>query len=375
MPERQTGELDIHHIDTGRGNCTLIVGPDGTLIMVDAGASLSAAATSSTPKPDASRRPGQWAARYARRYGKAIDVFVATHIHPDHLGDVSDTMPLSADGRYRLSGVSDVAAEIPVRRVIDRDFPDYGDRPPVQAPFTANYLAFLKARQVRGEAVERFHVGSGVQIGLNNPKAYPAFSIRNLAASGRVWTGTGEGVRDILAQRPAGTPADENACSVAFRLTYGRFSYFAGGDLVSDTHDGREPWRDIETPVARLAGRTEVAAANHHGYFDACGPAFVEALDAQVYVIQAWHATHPGQAQLQRMLGAWQGKATADVFATDMLQANKDLNARFLPNMKSMQGHVVVRVAPDGATYRIFVLNSRLEGSPVDGIFGPYRCR
>ncbi|UDF05429.1 ComEC/Rec2 family competence protein [Asticcacaulis sp. AND118] len=375
LSPRATGELDIHHIDTGRGNTTLIVGPDGTLIMIDAGASLSAPATSSAARPDASLRPGQWAGRYARQYGDAVDIFVATHIHPDHIGDASDAMPISADGSYRLSGVSDVAGELPIRRLIDRDFPDYGDRPPPDAPFTRNYLAYLRARRTGGEAVETFEVGSNAQIGLNRSLAFPTFSVRNLAANGRVWSGQGKAVRDYLAGRPTGTPVDENVCSVALKLSYGAFSYFAGGDLIADTHDGRAPWRDIETPVARLAGRTEAAAANHHGYFDACGPAFVEALDAQVYVIQAWHATHPGQAQLQRMLGAWEGRTTADVFATDLLQANRDLNGRFVPQMKSTQGHVVIRVAADGASYRVFVLDSTQLPSPVKAVFGPYRCR
>lgn len=375
LPRRQAGELDIHHIDTGRGNCTLVVGPDGTMIMIDAGASLSAPETSSPPRPDTTLRPGQWAARYARNHGAAIDIFVATHIHPDHIGDVKDTLPLGSGGDYRLTGVSDVAAELPVRRVIDRAFPDYGDRPPLKAPFAANYLAFLKARQARGEVVEAFEVGAQGQIGLNKPEAYPTFAVRNLAANGRVWTGHSTGVRDLLAARPVGSAVDENICSVALRLTYGAFSYFTGGDLISDTLDGRAPWRDLETPVARLAGRTEVAAANHHGYFDACGPAFVEALDAQVYVIQAWHATHPGQAQLQRMQGAWAGKATADVYATDMLQANRDLNARFVPNMKSTRGHVVIRVASDGGSYRVYILDSSTPDAPITAEFGPYISR
>lgn len=375
LPPRAAGEMDIHHIDTGRGNSTLIVAPDGTLIMIDAGASLSAPSTSSAARPDASLRPGQWAGRYARQYGEAIDILVATHIHPDHIGDVSEALPWSSDGTYRLSGVSDVAAELPIRRLIDRAFPDFGDRPPPEAPFTRNYLAYLRARHARGEAVEAFEVGSDQQIRLNRPKAFPTFSVRNLAANGRVWSGQGKPARDYLSERPRGAAVDENTCSVALRLSYGAFSYFAGGDLIADTEDGRAPWRDIETPVARLAGRTEVAAANHHGYFDACGPAFVEALRAQVYVIQAWHATHPGQAQLQRLLGAWEGKATADVFATDLLQANRDLNGRFVPQMRSTQGHVVIRVASDGATYRVFVLDSTRLPSPVKAVFGPYHCR
>jgi hypothetical protein len=35
----QPGFLDTHHINTGRGNSTLMVMPDGTSLLIDAGAS------------------------------------------------------------------------------------------------------------------------------------------------------------------------------------------------------------------------------------------------------------------------------------------------------------------------------------------------
>ena len=37
LPSWQKGYLDIHHISTGRGDCTLMILPDGTTMMVDAG--------------------------------------------------------------------------------------------------------------------------------------------------------------------------------------------------------------------------------------------------------------------------------------------------------------------------------------------------
>src|ERR1700712_2137823 len=61
---RSEGEMDIHQIDTGCGNCTLVVAPDGTTLMIDAGASTILPETSSKPRPDTSRRPGEWQAHY-----------------------------------------------------------------------------------------------------------------------------------------------------------------------------------------------------------------------------------------------------------------------------------------------------------------------
>ena len=77
----------------------------------------------------------------------------------------------------------------------------------------------------------------------------------------------------------------ENMCCVSLRIQYGAFRYYSGGDLTCDTEYGRLPWRDIETPVANSAGPVSVAVANHHGYFDACGPAMVRALRPRVWVL------------------------------------------------------------------------------------------
>ena len=40
LPPWREGNFDIHHIDTGRGNSTLLVLPDGTTLMIDAGTAM-----------------------------------------------------------------------------------------------------------------------------------------------------------------------------------------------------------------------------------------------------------------------------------------------------------------------------------------------
>lgn len=386
LPAWSEGNFDIHHIDTGRGNCALLVFPDGTTMMIDAGAANAPAATTGQAHPDASRRPGEWQARYALAHAPSdhLDYFLTTHLHPDHIGDVTDASPLAHGGIYRLTGISDVDALMPIATVIDRSFPDYGSFPPLSAPYTANYLAYLKARVAAGRIVERAQPGSETQIGLRrNSQRYPAFKARILSANAEVWTGRGSETSALLKNIDAssgGGHGYENLLSVATRFEYGRFSYFAGGDLDCDTHDGREPSLDVETPVVRVAGRTEVASADHHGYFDACGPEFVRALDAQVYVVQAWDIGHPGTAQMQRMVGQWVDGVTPtaqmhDVFVTDLLPANELMNRRFAPALKSRHGHVVVRVDPGGDSYRVYVLDSTRENGNITGAFGPYRCR
>jgi beta-lactamase superfamily II metal-dependent hydrolase len=376
------GNLDIHHVDTGRGNATFVMGPEGTTLLVDCGVSNTSLSETSPSRPNGSRSPGQWVARYALRHARTarrseFDYLVATHIHPDHIGDIPTGARKGGHG-YVPTGLSEVDDLMPAVKVIDRAFPDFGSMPPLDAPFASNYLAWLRSRVARGLAVEAARAGSTSQITWRKAAGLPRLEARVVATSGRVWTGSGEDsalvIRDPAGLSRAELPS-ENQLSIALRIDYGRFSYYTGGDLNFDTHDGRMPWNDVETPVARATGRVEVATANHHGYFDAVGPEFVRSLDAQAYIIQSWHLSHPGPAQLERMLGAWPGQKPRDVFALEMLPVNRAFNSRFVGKLRSTQGHVVVRVAPDGESYRIYVLNSLNEHDEIVGEFGPYRCR
>ncbi len=383
LPEWSTGVLEIHHIDTGRGNATFLLAPDGTTILIDCGATNDPPETSAPPRPDASRSPGEWVARYALRRARAagrttLDYMIATHIHPDHVGDLPRGTELPADGGFVATGLSQVDQLMPAQTVIDRSFPDYGAVPPSRDPYAVNYLAWLAARRRAGKRVERLEIGSARQIRLRSSLEGPAFSVRGLAANGCVWTRAGEESRSLFPGRDSAGINDqptENDCSLALRIEYGRFSYFTGGDLNTDTHDGREPWLDVESPVTKACGRVEVAVADHHAYFDACGAHFVENLDAQAYIIPSWHLTHPGQAQLERLVGAWPHAKHHDVFATEVLPGNRLFNSRWVHEMRSTQGHVVVRVASDGLSYKIFVLDSTVESGPVTLESGPYLCR
>jgi hypothetical protein len=219
---------------------------------------------------------------------------------------------------------------------------------------------------------ERIRVGRADQVTLlRQPGAYSNFSVRNLAANGEVWTGSGNATRRCFPELNLLKPADyptENMCSLALRLSYGKFDYFTGGDLTCDTEDG-EPWRDIETRVAEASGPVEVALADHHAYFDAVGPGFVRALAPRVFVIPSWYVAHPSVLPLRRMLGGGR-----DVFATDVMEANRTVNNQFISKLKSLSGHVVVRVAAGGGEFRVIVCDNSDDSDRVKAQFGPYAC-
>jgi beta-lactamase superfamily II metal-dependent hydrolase len=375
------GGLDIHHIATGRGESTLIIGPEGSSLMIDAGASVGASPPALPPRPDASRRPGEWIGRYARRRldetdGREIDVFLATHLDPDHIGDIDPQAPV-VPGGYRLAGVSDVDAVVPIRRLVDRAFPGYDTPARSSAPFRANYEAFVRVRVAEGRPVERFRAGALNQLRRNGEAAaFPDFSIRNLAVNGDVWSGRGEGTTALfppLTGLPERDIPEENVWSAALRLSYGDFDYFIAGDLTSSTFDGALPWRDVGTAAARAAGPVEVAVTPHHGMFNGASAEMARALAPRVWVVPAWHAVHPSLSILDRLFNPRLYPGPRDVFATGLDASTAAAAPWLMDRLASRSGHVVVRVAP-GGRYRVVVTDNADEMDRVKAVFGPFEA-
>ncbi|HEX7140458.1 MAG TPA: hypothetical protein VF219_21585, partial [Vicinamibacterales bacterium] len=85
LPPWTRGTLDIHQISTGRGNAAFFVFPDGTTMLVDAGAA-GDGIPDTDPRPNATRSPGGWIVRYIERpmvpQPARLDYAVLTHFHP-----------------------------------------------------------------------------------------------------------------------------------------------------------------------------------------------------------------------------------------------------------------------------------------------------
>jgi glyoxylase-like metal-dependent hydrolase (beta-lactamase superfamily II) len=380
LPPWQPGNLDIHHLGTGRGNATFIVLPDGSSMLIDAGASASGPEVSSPARPDASRRPGEWIARYIKRHlppssPLRLDYLLVTHFHPDHVGDAGTEAPLSRHGGYRLSGAMDVAEAIPVGTLLDRGYPDYSYPAPIgnMGPFADNYLRFVESRRKQGLQVERIAVGSGGQITPLHG-ASPAFSVRAIAANGEVWDGK-DGTVHLFPPLDGMPPDDvpnENTCSIALKFSYGPFSYFTAGDLTSYTFDGALPWRDVLGAAARVAGPVDVSTADHHGMFDGLSADVVRRLRPRAWVIPAWHISHPDMLQLERMFSKRLYPGPRDVYANGVMAANQLANHRLLARAKALDGHIVVRVAPGGGSFTVYVTDNRDERDTVLRADGPY---
>ncbi len=377
------GSLEIHHLSTGRGNCTLILCPDGTVMMIDAGAQMPNAdeAKYLVPAyPNGSRRPGEWMARYAKRQmarvgRNEIDHFFLTHFHSDHMGQFRAELPKSSRGDFRLTGLIDVAEAIPVRKLYDRGFPNYNYPAPLNDAMVKNYRAFVTAAPKLGTQVEAFRPGSDTQMTLvRSPKDYPNFEVRNIVANGELWTGKGTETKQmfppVTSLQPKEYPS-ENMCSGGVRIRYGAFDYFHGGDLCDGAPYGVPAWRNIETAAAKVAGPVDVALASHHGYIDSTGPDVVRALRPRAFVIHAWDSAHPTMPALHNMLSEELYPGPRDIYST-ALKDEARIAIKKLDQLKSSLGHVVVKVAPGGASWEVLITSNADESDAVTARFGPY---
>ena len=385
FPEWSQGYLDIHHINTGKGECVFCLLPDGTTLLIDAGATARPKPRVTDQKPDASRTPGQWICRYIEKMlsftsKPSLDYVLLTHFHDDHMGAVTQESKISKTGKYKLSGITQVGDKFPVTKIIDRGSPDYDYPQPLNSPMMINYRDFLAYHQEKSNLlVERFMPGADDQIILvNNPEKYTNFEIRNIAANGEIWTGVGTNTRKHippLNEIPEKDKPSENMCSSALRLSYGAFDYFNGGDITGIPDDGAPNWHDIETPVAKAVGPVDVNELNHHGYLDSENAFFLSALRPRVHIIQAWAPSHPTPRTLRRLLSTRIYPGPRDIFATNIMQANKVVIGSSLEKLKSQQGHIVVRVEPSGASYKIIILDDSAENYTIKSIHGPYVSR
>ena len=377
------GNLEIHQINTGRGNAALLIFPDGTSMLLDAGDGGNPPPRGTVPKPDASRSPGEWIARYIRRMlahdaSPAIDFGYLTHFHGDHMGQPSASSK-TAHG-YKLTGITEVGDLVPIKLMLDRGWPDYNYPAPLNDATVANYRAFLEwQRKNNGMQVERLKPGRNDQIVLRRDSAkYANFEVRNIASNGEVWTGVGSNTRAhhprIADLKPEEYPT-ENMCSMVIRVSYGTFDFYSGGDIPGARRDGAPLWNDMETPVAQSVGPVEVSVLNHHGNRDSQNGFFISSLRPQVFLIPVWSSDHPGHDVLDRMYSERLYPGPRDVFATNMLEANRVVIGPLLDRLKSAQGHIVVRVEPGGETYRVIILDDSAESYVVKAIHGPYQAR
>lgn len=361
------GELDIHCIQTGCGEQTFFILPDGTTMLVDCGDQYRPQYLRHVPrKPSPERLGGEWVSRYVQRLipDRTIDYFVLTHWHSDHCGNPGLRSELTADGRV-LCGITKFAEDFDIRHYFDHQYPrfrTYDCGVSVESlEMVREWIPYMERRC--GMQCHAFEVGAKDQIRqLRGGHGKYAFSIRNLHANCVYWDGK-DGTVDyapeyIRREHSAADQVSENSLSLGFRLEYGRFAAYFGGDI---------DYPDYESRLAAVIGRVDVCKMNHHGCPTSMGADLCRALQARLYLASTWSPNQITDRNLVNMT------------SRELYPGDRYLCPGFLPEVKRLeyggcpfmrdflphQGHTVVKVAEDGASWEFFVLTAEDESMEI----------
>ncbi len=132
----------------------------------------------------------------------------------------------------------------------------------------------------------------------------------------------------------------------------------------------------METPVAAVVGPVSVMTLDHHGNRDTVNGNILRALRPRVIVQQNWLSAQPGEEVVVRLASHEFYPGLREVFATGMAPETRTAIGPVMDQIyRSYSGHIVIRVAPGGSTYDVFILNDADDTRGIIQRFGPYRSR
>jgi competence protein ComEC len=228
--------LDIYWIDAEGGAATLIVTPSGQSLLADTG----------NPGDRDAQRIFDVAAKQAHL--KKIDTVLITHFHSDHVG-----------------GAPALAKLIPIGA-----FVDHGDSMETTNPADAQ----------RWEAYKTASAGHRTSLSVNGAIKMKGIKLDIVSSNGEVLS-TGGTANSLCstAQKKDPDPT-ENARSLGFKLTYGKFTFLDLGDLTWNKE------LELSCPENHL-GHVTLYQATHHGFYNdnSGAPAHVWSLQPQVVIV------------------------------------------------------------------------------------------
>ena len=384
LPAWSEGYLDIHFINSGRGECCFYILPDGTTLLVDAGEiknSYNASSTSTeaavAQRPNTSTRPYMVYAKYIKHfapYGAYIDWCAPSHFHIDHIGSANMATETAAAG-YKKSGLTALYDEIDYKNILDRAYPDYptedGDILAID-DFGEEWAKFVRWGKANSKfTAARFAVGEE-QITLQyNKSKYSNFRIFNICANGRIWQKNDDGssyVKKITLDPANGN----NPSSCGFHLSYGNFDYIACGDLTSG------PQNQVAYYVRDFIGEGHFDAfkCHHHLASNAWGTqmrADNNFFEPRVIVNNSLFSKHcnPELLNTYIMGESWD----KDFFATNLHPKYISANSALVNKFSGYNGHIVIRVKPGGGEYNVYMLDDTNFEYKIKSIHGPYTSK
>ncbi len=274
------GNLEIHHINIGQGDATLIVGPTGQSLLFDAGESYWNSSIDA-------ERVGPYIE--AVLGCKELDYVVITHFHVDHIGYVG------YGGLWNLVEVQGFS----VGQMLHRDYNTYLGRSSGTFDNWRTYLA--------GEGQDKLHPVIAIE-GTSQVNLGDGVTFNILTVDGNGALRPGDFSADPF-------PPSENDYSIGAVIRFGAFDEWIGGDLDGEfTSDYDYAYHDIELSAAAEVGDVDVYRVHHHGSDHSNNVTFVNQIDPEVSIISVGDDNtygHPRQAVMDLL------SATSDVYMTE----------------------------------------------------------
>ena len=382
LPAWREGNLDIHFINSGRGECCFYILPDGTTMIVDAGEVKATFKESDTSedaavkqKPSADVRPYMVDANYIKHFmptgHRSLDYCAPSHFHIDHIGSTGMSTETAAAG-YRKSGLTALYDEVPYLNILDRAYPDYKEdatTPAMDGQLAADWAKFVTWGVKEGKFnAARFTPGKEQIVMLYNRQAYPDFSIFNVCANGYVWSKNSNGTAYLGGSKSgAGNPA-----SCGFHITYGKFDYIACGDLTSN------PQNRVGYYVRDFIGEGHLDAfkCHHHLSANAWGTQMqTMKFNPRVIINQNFYKKQPDAAHVNDLMDDKYSFWVKDFFTTNLHPMYIAEHADAVSKMDGYDGHIVIRVEPNGDSYSVYMLDDTDFVYRVKSIHGPYNSK
>ena len=370
LPAWSNGCLDIHFINSGRGECCFYILPDGTTLIVDAG-ELAEDKGSVAQRPNDDVRPYMTYANYIKHFlpkGKsAIDYCAPSHLHTDHIGCVA-MVTETAEAGYRKSGLLSLFDEVPYKQILDQAYPTYSEdeiTPAIEGQLSQDWAKFVTwGVENKKFTADRFTPGKRQIVLLNKADKYKNFSILNICANGFVWGKSKQG-NDTLRGKKAKTGGNPASCG--FHITYGKFDYIACGDLTSSAQNLlAQYFRDFVG-----SGNLESFKCNHHLAGNSWGSQMVKYnFDPRVVLNHSFAANKPNPDRLAHILTFAEG-----FFATNIHPNIATANKELIDKISGYNGHIVLRVKPGGKSFYVYMLDDSNFEYKVKSIHGPYKSK
>jgi len=308
-----SGNLEIHHINVGQGDATLIVSPTGKTMLIDAGE------TYWNSSIDA-QKVGPYIESVTG--SRNLDYVLITHFHLDHIGYVG------YGGLWNLVETQGFT----VGKMIHRDYNNYFGT--TSGTFD-NWKLYLEGSgqsklnpAVAVEGTSQIDLGGGVVVDIIGSDGNGALIAGNFSTDPN--------------------PPSENDYSVGIKISYGAYDEWIGGDFSGQYYDSSfgYSYHDIELSAAKEVGDVDVYRVNHHGSDHSNSATFVNQLDPEVSIISVGDDNtygHPRQSVMDILL------PTSDVYMTERGDVTTNIGDAVVA------GDIVV--VTDGTTYTVNTTN------------------